>query len=451
MSKVQKKKRVLAITLGCKLNYAETSSILDGFVRDGWEITTGDDKPDLVIVHTCAVTGQAGQKSRRQIRKMIKQYPQSRIAVTGCYAQLAPDSIERIEGVDVILGSKEKFILQKYITGCKETLYREVSSPGTIKEAVPAHSLVYDRKWGRTRAFLKIQDGCDYGCAYCIIPFARGNSRSVPLQTVLAGAGKLAEAGYHEIVLTGVNIADYRSEGATIVELLQELEAVDVSRIRISSIEPDVLSDRLIDAVAVSSKIMPHFHLPLQSGSDDILAAMRRRYTSAGYRQRLLKAVETIPDCAIGADVMVGYPGETEADFQATFKLLESLPAAYLHVFTCSLRPGTALAGQVSSGVRQKISSRTSRARSRLLLDLAERKQREFTLQYTGKTLDVLFEEYKAAKGGASMIAGYSRNYIRVQLITETPGDAVGLVGKEKKVYIQNMNEDLILEGRFVT
>ena len=451
MSKVQKKKRVLAITLGCKLNYAETSSILDGFVRDGWEITTGDDKPDLVIVHTCAVTGQAGQKSRRQIRKMIKQYPQSRIAVTGCYAQLAPDSIERIEGVDVILGSKEKFILQKYITGGKETLYREVSSLGTIKEAVPAHSLVYDRKWGRTRAFLKIQDGCDYGCAYCIIPFARGNSRSVPLQTVLAGAGKLAEAGYHEIVLTGVNIADYRSEGATIVELLQELEAVDVSRIRISSIEPDVLSDRLIDAVAVSSKIMPHFHLPLQSGSDDILAAMRRRYTSAGYRQRLLKAVETIPDCAIGADVMVGYPGETEADFQATFKLLESLPAAYLHVFTCSLRPGTALAGQVSSGVRQKISSRTSRARSRLLLDLAEKKQREFTLQYTGKTLDVLFEEYKAAKGGASMIAGYSRNYIRVQLITETPGDAVDLVGKEKKVYIQNMNEDLILEGRFVT
>lgn len=451
MSKVQKKKRVLAITLGCKLNYAETSSILDGFVRDGWEITTGDDKPDLVIVHTCAVTGQAGQKSRRQIRKMIKQYPQSRIAVTGCYAQLAPDSIERIEGVDVILGSKEKFILQKYITGGKKTLYREVSSLGTIKEAVPAHSLVYDRKWGRTRAFLKIQDGCDYGCAYCIIPFARGNSRSVPLQTVLAGAGKLAEAGYHEIVLTGVNIADYRSEGATIVELLQELEAVDVSRIRISSIEPDVLSDRLIDAVAVSSKIMPHFHLPLQSGSDDILAAMRRRYTSAGYRQRLLKAVETIPDCAIGADVMVGYPGETEADFQATFKLLESLPAAYLHVFTCSLRPGTALAGQVSSGVRQKISSRTSRARSRLLLDLAEKKQREFTLQYTGKTLDVLFEEYKAAKGGASMIAGYSRNYIRVQLITETPGDAVDLVGKEKKVYIQNMNEDLILEGRFVT
>lgn len=451
MSKVQKKKRVLAITLGCKLNYAETSSILDGFVRDGWEIATGDDKPDLVIVHTCAVTGQAGQKSRRQIRKMIKQYPQSRIAVTGCYAQLAPDSIERIEGVDVILGSKEKFIIQKYITSGKETLYREVSSSGTIKEAVPAHSLVYDRKWGRTRAFLKIQDGCDYGCAYCIIPFARGNSRSVPLQTVLAGAGKLAEAGYHEIVLTGVNIADYRSEGATIVELLQELEAVDVSRIRISSIEPDVLSDRLIDAVAVSSKIMPHFHLPLQSGSDDILAAMRRRYTSAGYRQRLLKAVETIPDCAIGADVMIGYPGETEADFQATFKLLESLPAAYLHVFTCSLRPGTALAGQVSSGVRQKISSRTSRARSRLLLGLAEKKQREFTLQYTGKTLDVLFEEYKAAKGGVSMIAGYSRNYIRVQLITETPGDAVDLVGKEKKVYIQNMNEDLILEGRFVT
>ena len=450
MSKLQKKKRVLAITLGCKLNYAETSSILDGFVWNGWEITAGDDKPDLVIIHTCAVTGQAVQKSRRQIRKMIKQYPQSRIAVTGCYAQLTPDSIESIEGVDVILGSREKFITQRYTTDGKETLYREVSSPETIKEAVPAHSLVYDRSRGRTRAFLKIQDGCDYGCMYCTIPLARGKSRSVPLDTVLAGAGKLAEAGYREIVLTGVNIADYRSGTVTIVELLQELETVDVSRIRISSIEPDVLSDRLISVVASSSKIMPHFHLPLQSGSDDILAAMSRRYTSAGYGQRLLKAVETIPDCAIGADVMTGYPGETEADFQATFKLLESLPAAYLHVFTCSIRPGTALAEQVSSGARQKISSGTSRARSRLLLDLAKKKQREFTMQYTGMTLDVLFEEHKVAEGGVSMIAGYSRNYLRVQLMLDDARNVAELVGREKRVHIQNMNEDLILEGRFV-
>lgn len=445
------KKRVFAVTLGCKLNYAETSSILDSFVQNGWEITSGDDTPDLIIIHTCAVTGQAGQKSRQQVRKMIKRYPQSRVAVIGCYAQLYPESIEKIGGVDVILGSKEKFLLQKYIATGKETVYKNVSPPGSIAEAAPAHSLVYGRKWGRTRAFLKVQDGCNYGCAYCTIPLARGKSRSVPLETVIEGAGKLAEAGYREIVLTGVNIADYRSGAAGMVELLQEIETVDVARIRISSIEPDVLSDRLIDTVASSSKIMPHFHLPLQSGSDDILAAMERRYTAAGYRERFLNAAAAVPDCAIGADVMVGYPGETEADFQATFKLLETLPAAYLHVFACSMRPGTSLAAQVSSGIRQKVPSGTTRGRSRRLLGLAEKKQGEFTRQYIGKNLDVLFEERRDGKGGKTVVSGYSRNYLRVQVM---PGDLrkpFDLIGTEKKVHIVKMTGDLILEGRFVT
>ena len=447
----REKKRVLAVTLGCKLNYAETSSILDSFVQDGWEITSGEDTPDLVIIHTCTVTGQAGQKSRQQIRKMKKKYPQSRIAVIGCYAQLNPDSIENIDGVDVILGLKEKFVTRNYITAGKKILYREVSSAETIEEAAPAHSLVYEREWGRTRAFLKIQDGCDYSCAYCTISLARGRSRSVPLETVIAGAVRLAEAGYREIVLTGVNIADYRSGSVTIVELLREMETVDVGRIRISSVEPDVLTDRLIDAVASSSKIMPHFHLPLQSGSDDILAAMRRRYVSGGYRKRFLRAVEVIPDCAIGADVMAGYPGETDADFQATLNLLETLPAAYLHVFTCSLRPGTVLAEQVSSGTRQEVPPGTSRERSRRLLELAESKQREFTRRYIGRTLDVLFEEHKVSKGGKPIVAGYSCNYLRVQVMPEDLRKARELVGREKKVHIENMNQDLILEGRFVT
>jgi len=451
MDNVGKKKRVFAITLGCKLNYAETSSILDRFVKNGWEIAEGDDMPDLVIIHTCAVTSQAGQKSRQQIRKMIKRYPRSRIAVTGCYAQLHPDRLETIDGVHVILGVREKYIPEKYMTEVREAVYRELSSPESIQDAEPAHSLVEKREKGRTRAFLKIQDGCDYACAYCTIPLARGKSRSVPLETVLAGAGRLAEAGYHEIVLTGVNIADYRSGRNTFVDLLLELESVDVSRIRISSIEPDILSDRLIETVASSSKIMPHFHLPLQSGSDAILAAMGRRYSATGYRERLMKAVSAIPHCAVGADVIIGYPGETDADFMATFGLLESIPAAYLHVFTCSLRPGTQLSRQVSSGIRQNVSSAVSRERSRLLHELAEKKQREYASCYLGKTLAVLFEEHRGMKGEKGMVSGYSPNYLRVQCRIGSSAQATDIVGRERSVMIENLNEDLILEGRIVT
>ena len=451
MNKHKKKRRVFVKTLGCKLNYAETSAILGSFVESGWEISSGDEIPDLVIIHTCAVTGQAEQKSRQQIRKMIKKYPHSKIAAVGCYAQLNPSSIENIDGVDVILGSKEKFITKKYIKDYKKTIYKEISLPGAIGKAVSAHSLLYDRGLGRTRAFLKIQDGCDYGCAYCTIPLARGRSRSVSLEKVLEGAAKLAAAGYREIVLTGVNIADYRSGSATVVELIKELDTIDIGRIRISSIEPDILNDRLIEAVAFSSKVMPHFHLPLQSGSDRILVAMRRRYTSAGYREGFLKAVNAIPDCAIGADVITGYPGETEEDFQATYKLLETLPAAYLHVFTCSLRPGTVLARQVSSGICIEVPVKTSRARSVRLLELAETKQRRFTRQYIGKRLDVLFEESKVTEDGENILSGYTGNYLRVNVKAGDIDNPVELVGQEKTVSIENMNGDLILEGRFVT
>ena len=446
----REKKRVLAITLGCKLNYAETSAILESFVQKGWEISSGDDVPDLVIIHTCAVTGQAGQKSRRQIRKMIKKYPHSRIAAVGCYAQLSPENIETISGVDVVLGSGEKFVTEKYITDRNKAVYREISSPGIIEKAVPAHSLVCDRASGRTRAFLKIQDGCSYGCAYCTIPLARGRSRSVPLEKVIEGAHELAAAGYREIVLTGVNIADYRNGSVTIVELLRELDTVNTGRIRISSIEPDILSDGLIETVASSSRIMPHFHLPLQSGSDSILASMRRRYTSADYRERFLRVVGSIPDCAIGADVITGYPGETETDFRTTYKLLESLPTAYLHVFPCSVRPGTVLEDQVSSGTLKTISPETVRKRSSLLLGLAEKKQTRFAQKYIGKKLKVLFEGCITSEKGENIISGYSENYLRVNVRVENsrPFD---LVGKEKTVTVENIDGDLILEGRFVT
>lgn len=444
---MQQKKRVLAVTLGCKLNYAETSSILDGFIRAGWEIAGEKDRPDLVVVHTCGVTGQAGRKSRQQVRKMIKRYPESRIAVVGCYAQLDPDSIESLSGVDVILGSREKFQPANYDRPAGGGVRREVSTLSTYPdEALPARSLIRGRSASRTRAFLKIQDGCDYGCSYCAIPLARGRSRSVGAEAILADASALAEAGYREIVLTGVNIADYRYRGATLADLLVELESVNVARIRISSIEPDRCDDRLLETVAASSKIMPHFHLPLQGGSDSILAAMRRRYTLAEYREKFLRAVDVIADGAIGADVMTGYPGESEKDFGSMCTLLEGLPVAYLHVFPCSVRPATLLSREVEQGARTIVPADTVRRRSRLLLELGEKKKREFVERYVGRRLQVLFE---TAEGG--ICSGYSGNYIRVDVPAGSGCEAEGLIGREATVLAERIAPDLHLEGRIVT
>ncbi len=450
MKKVQDVKRVLIRTLGCKLNYAETSAILEDFVKKGWGVSTGEDRPDLVIIHTCAVTGKAEQKSRQLIRKMIQTYPDSRIVAVGCYAQLQPDRLEKIEGIDGILGSEEKFDTANYLGEAASRVQCDIISMPSIKDAVAAHSLVTERSSGRTRGFLKIQDGCDYGCAYCTIPMARGHSRSVPLAEVLEGAGRLSDAGYREIVLTGVNIADYRSGGADLIELLRELDQLAGCRIRISSIEPDVLSDKLIETVASSSRIMPHFHLPLQSGSDSILAAMRRRYTTTGYRERLLRAVFTIPRCAIGADVVTGYPGETDADFQKAFSFIEALPVAYLHVFPCSVRPGTVLAGQVASGERDIFSPDEIRSRSRKLLALAERKENEFLDRSVGQRFQVLMEDCSEDAGGEYVLSGYSENYLRVH-VRLSSANARGMVGKEVQVLIEKKGEDLNLEGRFVT
>ncbi len=450
MKKVQDVKRVLIRTLGCKLNYAETSAILEDFVKQGWEISTGEDRPDLVIIHTCAVTGKAEQKSRQLIRKMIQSYPGSRIVAVGCYAQLQPERLERIEGINGILGSEEKFNTANYIGEAESKVQRDILSRGSFGDAVAAHSLVTERASGRTRGFLKIQDGCDYGCAYCAIPIARGRSRSVPLADVLDGARRLSEAGYREIVLTGVNIADYRSGRAGLVELLMELDGFVGCRIRISSIEPDVLSDKLIETVASSSRIMPHFHLPLQSGSDRILAAMRRRYTTSGYRERLLRAVSTISRCAIGADVVTGYPGESEADFQKAVSFIEALPVAYLHVFPCSVRPGTLLAKQVDSGERGMVSPEEVRSRSRRLLALAERKQHEFLDLSIGHRLEVLVEECHEGENGEYVLSGYSENYLRVN-VRLSSDRARSMVGKEVPALIEKKGGDLNLEGRFVT
>ncbi len=444
-------KTVFAVTLGCKLNYAETSSILERFVRMGWRIASRNEQPDIVIVHTCAVTGQAEQKSRQQIRRMIRTYPSSRIVVTGCYAQLSPDCIGNIEGVDVILGSKEKFAVDRYVAGSQSGLVKHVSDVATIDHPVPAHSLIESREKGRTRAFLKIQDGCDYGCAYCAIPLARGRSLSIDPAVVLEGAHALAGAGYREIVLTGVNIAAYHSGGLNVAGLLRLLDRVDVLRIRVSSIEPDCLTDELIDVVASSQRIMPHFHLPLQGGSDPMLRAMGRRYTIRHYRERLLEALRRIPECAAGADVMTGYPGESDEHFQSAYDCIASLPVAYLHIFPCSVRPGTALARQVRDGLRQPVPPETVRQRSRLLHELGERKKREYLASFVGREVDVLIEEQTTSRGQTASCSGYTRNYLRVQIAPVDQGFRASVVGEERRVKVLKISGDLDLEGIFVT
>ncbi len=446
-------KRVAAVTLGCKLNYAETASILDDLCQQGWELSTIDEGADLIIVHTCAVTKQAEKKSRQKIRGIIRKNPASRVAVVGCYAQLNPEILASIEGVDAIFGSNDKFNIQSYDEISSGTIVSplvKVSPAGTFDEVYPGYSLPAAESSDRTRAFLKIQDGCDYGCAYCTIPRARGGSRSLPVARIVERAHTMALSGYREIVLTGVNIGDYRHEGSRLSDLLLTLEDVDVSRIRISSIEPDFIDDELISLVAGSEKIVPHFHIPLQSGSDTVLKAMRRRYDTAMYRSRVKNAVERIADCAIGTDVIVGYPGETVDDFLLMYRFLEELPLAYLHVFSCSVRPGTPLERQVASNERTPVESGEIARRYAALIELGRRKEYQFKERYAGKECKVLFEASKPVKKGIAQCSGYTPNYLRV-LVESDHAVARTLSGNELTVLIESLGDDLNLKGRVLS
>ncbi|ABB24582.1 MiaB/RimO family radical SAM methylthiotransferase [Pelodictyon luteolum] len=435
-------KKVAAVTLGCKLNYAESSSILQGLVEGGWVACGPEEGADLLIVHTCAVTGQAEQKCRQKIRQLIRRNPECRVAVIGCYAQLSPEVLGGIEGVDAVFGNKEKFDLDRYLAVAKggrsalpavaagSVSRLQTASPGC---SPPAGS-------GRTRAFLKIQDGCDYLCAYCTIPLARGRSRSIEPEDVLRQAHRLAGSGYREIVLSGVNTGDYRSGGVDFPALLRMLEEVPVSRIRISSLEPDMLSPAFLQVVGSSARIVPHFHLPLQSGSDPVLRAMRRRYTAEGYRRAVHALREVLPGCAVGADVMVGYPGEEEEDFQAMYGFIEQLPLSYLHVFSCSVRPGTLLGRQVAGGERLRVNPKETARRSALLVELGERKAREFALSRIGSRQMVLFEEG---------YGGYTPEYLRV--VVEPPDGGEPLAGKELPVHVEGLGEGLQLHARLLS
>ena len=423
-------------------------------VSRGWSLSTIEEGADLIIVHTCAVTRQAEQKSRQQIRRLVRRNPGSRIAVIGCYAQLDPGRLAAIEGVAFVLGSIAKLDPENYVireeAGEKGPVVRVSSVKDAGDTAMPGSSMLCQPEQGRTRAFLKIQDGCSFGCAYCTIPNIRGRSRPVPLDLVLDRAARIAAAGYREIVLTGVNIADYRYGHAGFAELLRRIEEVEVGRIRIGSVEPELLDDELITLIAASGKIMPNFHLPLQSGSDAILRLMGRHYDTATYRQRLLRAVESIPGCGIGADVMTGYPGEGSQEFEEMFAFLSELPLAYLHVFTCSIRPGTPLSRQVSSGELTPVPHPEVARRASMLGELGSLIERRFAGSFVGRRMNVLFEEGTESGDGAVRWSGYTGNYLRVDVDVPS-GSVIGsLRGCEIAVLVDRVGEDLHLRGRLL-
>ena len=395
-------------TLGCKLNYSETSSIGRLFNNAGFDTVDFTDTPDVYVVNTCSVTENADKKCKKIVKEALKINPNAFVTIVGCYAQLKPKEIAEIPGVDMVLGAAEKFQLVDYITDLtknpKAVVYNQPVSEAN--EFVPSYSF-----GDRTRTFLKVQDGCDYSCTFCTIPLARGNSRSDTIENVIAQAKEIAASGVKEIVLTGVNLGDFGiREGKRedrffdLVKALDEVEGIE--RIRISSIEPNLLNDEIIAFVATSKRFVPHFHIPLQSGSDKILGLMRRRYKRELYLNRVAKIKQLMPDCCIGVDVIVGFPGETREDFIDTYNFLNELNVSYLHVFTYSERentPAASMSGTVPGSTRAE--------RSKMLHILSDKKRRSFYETQIGKTDEVLFEG--DVKDG--YMHGFTRNYVKVK------------------------------------
>jgi len=398
-------KRIAFHTVGCKLNFSETATISRDFLHHGFEKVDYKDTADIYILNTCTVTENADKEARKLIRQAKRRNPDSSVAVIGCYAQLNPNNIAAIDGVDVVLGAEEKFNLLNHLNsmdlnGRTKVIQSEIDH---VHKFTPSYSA-----GERTRSFLKIQDGCDYICSFCTIPLARGESRSGTIANTLKEAREVAETDSREIVLTGVNIGDFgKGSQETFFDLIQQLDKLEgIDRIRISSIEPNLLTNDIINFCASSRKFMPHFHVPLQSGSDKILGAMRRRYTRELYEERVTKIKSIMPDCCIGVDVIVGFPGETDEDFLDTYHFLNKLDISYLHVFTYSERPNTGaveMEGAVSKDIRAE--------RSKMLRILSDKKWRYFHEQFIDKDRPVLFETMKNRK-----ILGHTDNYIQIQV-----------------------------------
>ena len=403
-------------TLGCKLNFSETSTLSRMLEAEGFEKREFDDRADVYVINTCSVTDNADKDCRYLVRRIQRKSPESLVVITGCYAQLKPKEIAEIPGVDLVLGAAEKFNIARHLRELAKGDSARISSCDI--DAVTGFNASFSQG-DRTRSFLKVQDGCDYTCSFCTIPMARGKSRSDNVENVVANARRLAESGIKEIVLTGVNLGDFGKgpDGAqapqpgsrrdsSFYDLIQSLDQVDgISRYRISSIEPNLLTDDIIRFVAGSGKFMPHFHIPLQSGNNRLLGLMRRRYRRELYTERVALIRQLMPHCAIGADVIVGFPSESDADFRDTFDFLHSLDISYLHVFTYSERDNTQ-----ALEINPIVPVSVRHERNKILRNLSYMKMQDFTRRHEGQTRPVLFESMD--KQG--MMDGYTDNYIKV-------------------------------------
>jgi len=428
-------KKVAFYTLGCKLNFSETSTIGRMFQDEGYTKVDFDNQPDIFIINTCSVTDNADKKCRKVVRDALKVSPSAFIAIIGCYAQLKPQEIAEIPGVDAVLGASEKFRLLELIQDFEKRDSALVHAC-EIREAKD-----FNTAWSindRTRTFLKIQDGCNYNCTFCTIPLARGKSRSDTLEHVLDAARTIAKSGIKEIVLTGVNTGDFGivdgKRQYTFLDLIQELDQIEgIDRFRISSIEPNLLSNEVIQFVASSIKFVPHFHIPLQSGSDDLLKKMRRRYDLSLYSGRIETIKRLMPDCCIGVDVIVGFPGETEEEFLKTYQYLNELDISYLHVFTYSERPNTeAILMDNSVPITKR------HERSKMLRILSEKKKRSFYEQHLGETRKVLMEnDIKEGK-----MFGFTDNYIRVSYELDP-----SLINEIIEIKLVDLQQDLHVQG----
>lgn len=421
-------KKAAYYTLGCKLNFAETSTIGKVLSEQGVRKVRPGEKADICVINTCSVTELADKKCRQAIRRISKQHPNAFVVVTGCYAQLKPEEVAHIEGVDLVLGAEQKLDILYYLNDLHKTDADgeiHTSASKDIRTFTPSCSAD-----DRTRHFLKVQDGCDYFCSYCTIPFARGRSRNGSIESLVKQAEEVAAQGGKEIVLTGVNIGDFgKTTGETFIDLIRALDEVEgIERYRISSIEPNLITDEAIDFVAGSKRFAPHFHIPLQSGSDDVLKLMRRRYDTALFRHKIEKIKSILPDAFIGVDVIVGTRGETDAYFEDARRFIESLDVTQLHVFSYSERPGTQ-----ALKIDYVVDPKVKHIRSQILLDLSEKKLQAFYEAHIGREAKVLFEHTK--KDG--MMHGFTENYIKV----ETPYDA-SLINETRRIRLGGWNAD---------
>lgn len=428
-------KKVSFHTLGCKLNFSETSTIARLFQDAGYAKVDFNEMPDVYVINTCSVTQNADKECRQLVRKAMKINPGAFVAIIGCYAQLKPTEIAAIPGVDLVLGANEKFNILDFVEGKNKAGVAQVEN----REIKHTRHFVPSFSFGdRTRTFLKVQDGCDYFCAFCTIPLARGFSRSNNIEKTLEALAEVAATGVKEVVLTGVNIGDFgKHHNENFLQLVKAIDAAEnnIERFRISSIEPNLLTDDIIAFVATSKKFVPHFHIPLQSGSDKILHLMRRRYQSDLYASRVNKIKTLMPDACIGVDIITGFPSETEEDFMDTYNFVNSLPVSYLHVFTYSERANT-----TAIRINEVVPMPERQKRTKMLNILSEKKKRAFYETQVGKTKTVLFES--DAENGH--LTGFTENYVKVSV------PVTGLEGQLHEVQLNKITGDGYMQAELV-